>query len=132
MNPERAESDQRVDGGMPSTFHQAGGGSIGAKETDVSKGHAVCSRDDHGPTEPGTPEKSPPKTAREFQRAMRELGYSRREACAIASRGFKGLAEVEPEQPDLVQPASTRDMSEVVALLRDLATQLSKTDIPHA
>lgn len=83
-------------GGMPATTSQAGGGSIGAKETDVSSGHAVCSRDDHGPTEPGTPDKSPPKTAREFERAMRELGYSKRQAREIAAAGFKGLADADP------------------------------------
>lgn len=64
----------------------------------MSKGHAVCLRTDHGPTEPGTPDKSPPKTEREFERAMRELGYSKRQAREIAARGFKAAAEAGPAE----------------------------------
>lgn len=74
----------------------------------MSKGHAVCLRSDHGPTEPGIPDKSPPKTEREFERAMRELGFSKRQAREIASRGFKGLAEADP----------SNDTSELAALLK--------------
>ncbi len=61
----------------------------------MSSGHAVCSRDDHGLTEPGTPDPSPPKTEREFERALRMLGYSKRQAREIAARGFKALAQAE-------------------------------------
>lgn len=107
MDIKRAESVLRAEGGMPAAPSQAGGGSIGAKETDVSEGHAVCSRTDHGPTEPGTPDKSPPKTEREFERAMRELGYSKRQAREIAARGFKALADADPDD----------DVSELAALL---------------
>ncbi len=86
----------------------AGGGSIGAKETDVSKGHAASSRIDHGLTEPApTPPTAIPKTEREFERAMRAMGFTKREARTITSHGFKGLATADPAD----------DMSEVVALL---------------
>lgn len=96
------------DGGMPSDDSQTGGGSIGAEKTDVSEGHVVCSRSDHGPTEPGTPDKLPPRTAREFEQAMRTLGYSKRQAREIASHGFKVMA------PDA---EAAEDMSELAALL---------------
>jgi uncharacterized membrane protein len=95
MSIESAECDLRAVG-MTAHTSQAGGGSIGAKETDVSSGHAVCSRDAHGSTDPATPDKSPPKTEREFERAMRQLGYSKRQAREIAARGFKAMAEAEP------------------------------------
>ena len=96
MNNESAESGLRAEGGMPAALLQSGGGSAGAEETeDVSDGHVVCSRSD-GPTEPGTPPaKSPPRTAREFERVMRELGYSKRQAREIVSHGFKGLTASE-------------------------------------
>lgn len=87
----------------------AGGLSIGCEAgTDLSEGQAACYRSDHG-TQPGnTPAKTPPKTARDFERAMRELGYSRREANLIAARGFKGLAEASPSE----------DVSELAALIQ--------------
>jgi hypothetical protein len=76
-----------------SVTSSAGGGSIGCEAKDVSEEDADCTRSAHGPTEPGnTPATSPPKTAREFDQAMRALGYSKRQAKAIAARGFKGLA----------------------------------------
>jgi hypothetical protein len=100
-------------GGMPATLSQTGGGSIGAEKTDVSEGHAAYSRNDHGPTEPGTPDKCPPKTEREFEHAMRELGYSKRQAREIVRSGFKALAEAEPAE----------DVSEeLVALLKRTLT----------
>lgn len=107
MTSNAGELRTTSDGGMPSEVSQTGGGSIGAEKTDVSEGHAVCSRNDHGPTEPGTSPTSPPKTEREFERAMRELGYSKRQAREIAARGFKALAEANPSE----------DMSELAALL---------------
>lgn len=95
-------------GEMLTATSETGGGSIGEKTTDVSKGHAVCSRDDCGSTEPGPiPTKSIPQTAREFERAMRELGFSKRQAKAIANSGFKGLAVED----------SSEDVSELAALI---------------
>ncbi len=52
--------------------------------------------------------KSKPRTCREFERAMRELGFSQREATAIASHGFKGLA----------QESAIEDVSELAALIQ--------------
>ena len=95
-------------GETPTATSETGGGSIGEKTTDVSEGHAVCSREIHGSTEPGTtPTKSLPRTTREFEAAMRELGYSKRQAKAIASSGFKGLAIEDPAD----------DVSELAALI---------------
>lgn len=62
----------------------------------MSSGHTVCPRDDHGPTVPEHPDLSPPKTEREFERALRGLGYSKRQAREIAARGFKVAAETKP------------------------------------
>lgn len=35
---------------------------------------------------------SRPQTIREFERALKGLGYSQRESCAIAQGGFKAIA----------------------------------------
>ncbi|MCB2007564.1 MAG: hypothetical protein KDH93_21305 [Rhodoferax sp.] len=40
---------------------------------------------------PAAATRSKPQTMREFERAMRELGYSQREAVAIALHGFKAI-----------------------------------------
>lgn len=109
MIEDQAQFPSTSDGGMPLDASQSGGGSIGAEKTDVSKGHVVCSRSDHGPTEPGTPDKSPPRTAREFEQALRTLGFSKRQAREIASHGFKATAQD-------AEPAD--DVSELVALLK--------------
>lgn len=105
-------------GGMLTDTLNPVAGSIGAEKTDVSEGHAVCSRNDHGPTEPGTSPTSPPKTEREFERAMRELGYSKRQAREIAARGFKALAEADPSD----------DMSELAALLKRNSDVLDRVE----
>lgn len=41
-----------------------------------------------------------PQTIREFERALKSLGYSQRESTAIAKSGFKAIGIDEPE-PDL-------------------------------
>lgn len=41
--------------------------------------------------------KSKPQTIREFERALRGLGYSQREAASIAKGGFKALGNAEQE-----------------------------------
>ena len=48
-----------------------------------------------GPAAPAPAAKSKPQTVREFERSMRALGYSQREAAAIASHGFKAIGTVE-------------------------------------
>lgn len=42
--------------------------------------------------------KSKPQTIREFERALRGLGYSQRESKSIAEGGFKALVPEEPEE----------------------------------
>lgn len=50
---------------------------------------------------------SKPRTCREFERALRNLGFTQREAKTIASHGFKGLALEDPKE----------DVSELAALV---------------
>lgn len=50
--------------------------------------------------------KSKPQTIREFERALRGLGYSQRESASIAKGGFKAIGNDEPE-----------DLSELAALI---------------
>lgn len=89
-----------------------GGGSIGREVKDASEEDAACTRDAHGSTEPDTPALSPPRTAREFDQALRALGYSKRQAATIASRGFKGLA-TEPEPAE-----DNSELDQLAAALR--------------
>ena len=42
--------------------------------------------------------KSKPTTIREFERALRELGYSQRESASIAKNGFKAVSNVDAEE----------------------------------
>lgn len=58
-------------------------------------------------TLPPPPIKSKPRTSREFEHALRELGFSKTEARTIASHGFKGLADADPAE----------DLSELTALI---------------
>lgn len=46
-----------------------------------------------------------PQTIREFERALKSLGYSQRESTAIAKGGFKALGIADPE-PDLSELAA--------------------------
>ena len=101
-------SDVPIGRDAQTVAESAGGGSIGCEAKDVSEEDAVCTRNAHGPTEPGTPALSPPRTAREFDKAMRALGYSKRQAATIAARGFKGLA---------TEPDPAEDPAELAALL---------------
>jgi hypothetical protein len=72
---------------------QAGGGSIGAEKPDVSIEHAVCSGARlESPANP-VPLQPKPKTARQFEAALRAIGFSKRQARAIAARGFRGHTE---------------------------------------
>ena len=48
-----------------------------------------------------------PQTIREFERALRGLGFSQRESASIAKGGFKALVLDEPEE----------DLSELAALI---------------
>lgn len=66
-----------------------------------------------GPVAPAPAAKAKPQTIREFERSMRALGYSQREAAAIASHGFKAI--------------STVDQAEDQAELSELAALIAKT-----
>lgn len=66
-------------------------------------------------TQPGEPSadlqtpplaKSKPRTSREFEHALRELGFSKTEARTIASHGFKGLADADPAEDESDQLVS--------------------------
>ena len=52
--------------------------------------------------------KAKPQTIREFENALRELGYSQREAKSIAKDGFKAIKNDEPHE----------DLSELAVLLQ--------------
>lgn len=58
-----------------------------AEDTSTPEGPAVAA--------PGA--KSKPQTIREFERALRGLGFSQRESATIAKGGFKSIAADEPE-----------------------------------
>jgi hypothetical protein len=63
----------------------------------------------------------PPRTVREFERALQGLGFTRRQAASIARDGFKAAgqpdhAEPEPEPDDRAALDTLRD-----ALKRNLA-----------
>lgn len=60
--------------------------------------------------------KSKPQTIREFERALRELGYTNRESASIAKRGFKALSTDAPQ-----------DLSELAALLERNTSILKDT-----
>ena len=60
--------------------------------------------------------KSKPQTIREFERALRELGYSQRESASIAKGGFKAITNDAPQ-----------DLSELAALLERNTSILKDT-----
>ncbi|MEO8655075.1 MAG: hypothetical protein ABI409_13200 [Ramlibacter sp.] len=72
--------------------------------------------------EPGTSHSAPskPRTCRELEHALLTLGFSRREAKAITSHGFGGMAVTDPEE-DL-----SGEIDQLVAALRGAKTE-SKT-----
>lgn len=57
-----------------------------------------------------------PQTIREFERALKSLGYSQRESTAIAKGGFKALGIADPE-PDLSELAAV--IAKNISLLKD-------------
>lgn len=59
---------------------------------------------------PAPAAKSKPKTIREFERSMRGLGYSQREAAAIATHGFKAIGAAD-------QAEDEAEISELAALI---------------
>ena len=58
------------------------------------------------------------KTIRDFEKSLRDAGFSRTESKAIASNGFKGLSDLR----DAVEDEAENDGTELEALLADLKT----------
>lgn len=57
---------------------------------------------------------TPPQTMREFERALRTLGYTRLQAERIAAKGFAGVTATAAPEPE---PASD-DMQALMAALQ--------------
>jgi hypothetical protein len=74
--------------------------------------------------EASTAQATPPQSLREFERALRGLGFSRLQAEHIAARGWKGAQATEPE-PEL--PQASDDMQSLMAALQRRATALKGT-----
>ena len=74
--------------------HQAGEAEPSALDArEAARGSEKAPRDDD------ECQAEPPATRREFERALRALGFSRRQAANIASRGY-GDSQDEPEPED--------------------------------
>lgn len=87
------------EGGPASTQQPAEGDSTGRAEPSTDQQVVTLAR--------------PPQTVREFERALRDIGYSRTQAQAIARKGFSGAtAAAEPEpapsEPDHLRAALQR------------------------
>lgn len=97
--------------------HQPHAGCVGTQDTDAgrvpdlgtagrvnadapigcsSTGCAATATDGNTDATPATP----PQTLREFERAMRALGFTRPQAEAIARKGFSGAAATSAQQPE--------------------------------
>ena len=70
--------------------------------------HAKTSTEPTGLAVVAPAAKAKPQTIREFERALRELGYSQRESASIAKGGFKAISNDVPQE----------DLSELAALLQ--------------
>jgi hypothetical protein len=66
---------------------------------------------------PATPIKSKPRTAREFEHALRELGFSKNESRQIAGHGFKGLAVADPAEDAADLASLTKRLNNLLELL---------------
>lgn len=74
--------------------------------------------------------KNAPKTEREFEGFLREMGYGREQAKAIVAKGFKGFIDMQRDvEGDKVstQGEVQRDADEVKALLENILTTLKGT-----
>jgi len=96
---------------QPEPSQTPGAGRDGGKpETSESTG-VLPTRDD--PDKPTATKPKPPGTVRELEAALRALGYSRREACAVASGGFGAI-----HQGELVD--ATAEMAEALARFQSI------------
>lgn len=67
------------------------------------------------PVEASDRRATPPQTTREFERALRGLGYTRLQAQHIARQGFSGATANTPAAPE---PEPEPDMQSLVAALQ--------------
>ena len=72
-----------------------------------------CASTKAADVEPDRPQ--PPRTLRAFERALRDLGWSQRQAAAIAREGFKGATAHETAAPE---PEPDPDMTSLMAALQ--------------
>lgn len=54
-------------------------------------------------TDEASTKATPPQTVREFERALRELGFTRLQAASIARQGFSGATAAAPEPSEFEQ-----------------------------
>lgn len=80
----------------------------------ISTAASETTRDQNGPAggiaAPVQGKASKPTTIREFERALRTLGYSQREAAGIALHGFKAT-------DNTVESITSAELSELAALI---------------
>ena len=75
------------------------------------------------PVEASDQRATPPQTMREFERALRTLGFSRLQAEHIARRGFSGATANTPAAPE---PTPEPDMQSLVAALQRRARAIER------
>ena len=112
MAPELAQSAcAAVDGMSAGTLIADGGMPSAQEETEpVNTTGGLLLRDGKAP-EPGR--KSKPSTIREFEAALHEqLGFSKREARAIAAQGFKSASPVDDAE------SVSRQLEELAGVIR--------------
>lgn len=59
------------------------------------------------------------KTEREFEKFLRDAGYSRKEATAIALHGFKGLADQRDAVEEGAEPEPDKEFLEMLRLIQE-------------
>ena len=78
---------------------------------DASTGCAAAAARDVEPDKP-----QPPQTKREFQHALRGLGFSQRQAAEITRKGFTGAADDGEPQPDDIEAIRVALRKSIAAL----------------
>jgi hypothetical protein len=67
----------------------------------------------------------PPQTLREFERALRHLGFTRQQATSIARHGFAGTGRIDAGPPAAETPAESDRLraatDRITRLLKDLS-----------
>ena len=75
------------------------------------------------PVDAGSTKATPPQSLREFERALRTLGFSRLQAEHIARIGFSGATANTPAAPE---PTPEPDMQSLVAALQRRARAIER------